>query len=455
MTEVTAAVAPASLAEAMEMPAPQATVLFVDDEPGILSALRRLFRSQGYRILLANSGAEGLATLEAEDGKVDLVVSDMRMPVMDGARFLEQVCLRWPHTVRILLTGYSDMSSTVSAINRGEIYRYIAKPWDDQDLMLTVHHALDRQRLERENQRLLALTQQQNDQLKEANDTLEQKVAARTAELSQLVSFLEQAQAEQKRAFLTTVRVFSSLIELRGGVIGGHSRRVTDHARTLAQKLGLDDAAVQDVVLAALLHDIGKIGLPDDLLAKPFNLLNGESRAQVMRHPVVGQNVLMGVEQLKNAAQIIRHHHECYDGSGYPDRLAGAAIPRGARILSVASDFDALQIGTLVQRPLKANEALAFLIDNKGKRYDPRVVEVFVNLINESHKGEVTEAALRLSAARPGMVLARDLLHRDGYLLLAKGFALSAPIIEQLVRLEESENQNFSVSVVAQRQEAP
>jgi DNA-binding NtrC family response regulator len=142
----------------------QAVLLFVDDEPNILSSLRRLFRPLGYRILTAESGAAGLEILGKEE--VDLVVSDMRMPSMDGAHFLEAVRQRWPGVTRILLTGYSDINSTVNAINRGEIYRYIAKPWDDHDITLIVREALERRRLENENQRLLDLTQSQNEALK-------------------------------------------------------------------------------------------------------------------------------------------------------------------------------------------------------------------------------------------------------------------------------------------------
>ena len=166
----------------------EATLLLVDDEPGILSSLRRLLRMRGYTIHCAQSGQAGLEILERES--VDLVISDMRMPEMDGARFLEQVRQRWPTTMRILLTGYADVASTVDAINRGEIYRYVAKPWDDADLQLTVRDALERQRLARENARLLALTQAQNDELKYLNASLEDKVKQRTAEIEQINSFL-------------------------------------------------------------------------------------------------------------------------------------------------------------------------------------------------------------------------------------------------------------------------
>ena len=430
-----------------------ATLLFVDDEPSILSALRRLFRPQGYRILVAEGGAAGLAILEQEN--VDLVISDMRMPEMDGATFLKQVRNRWPQAVRILLTGYADMTSTVAAINEGEIYRYIAKPWDDVEIVKTVKDVLERQQLEKENRRLTALTQSQNEELKVLNASLEQKVAERTAALQQALSQVEQAHGELKKSFITTVQVFAGLIELRSnqsnqtgiGGLGGHGKRVADMARHVAQRLGKNDSEVQQIMLAGLLHDIGKLGLPDDLLRKPFNVLNPEQRALVVKHPVIGQNILMAIERFREVALVVRHHHENFDGSGYPDRLAGIAIPQGSRILAVANDYDALPLGTLVQRPLRPEEALEFLNDNRGKRYDPTVVDTFVKYIAETRKDGPKELPLRTMHLKAGMVLSRDLPHPDGYLLLAKGSALTADIIGQLVKLEQTEQFHLTVHI--------
>jgi len=427
------------------------TLLFVDDESSILSSLKRLFRPHGYRILTAGGGAEGLAVLEKE--AVDLVVSDMRMPEMDGAHFLEQVRSRWPHIVRILLTGYADVGSTIAAINRGEIYRYVAKPWDDNEIVLTIRDALERKRLESENSRLNDLTARQNEELKALNAGLEQKVAERTAELQQTVAFLDQAHKELKKGFLATVNVFSGLIELRGGKLAGHSRRVAEYSRHLAQRLGQDEAAIQDVLLAALLHDIGKLGLPDHVLDKPFNSLPADQRAEVMKHPAKGAMVLMGIDQLKGVAPLVRHHHECWDGSGFPDRLVGLAIPLGARLLAVTNDYDALQMGTLVTRPMKPPEALAFLVENRARRYDPTMVDAFAALMAESLKSTVTELPIRPAQLKPGMVLARDVVHQDGYLLLARDHPVDARIIQQLMDIERSETRPI-ILYVRQEQHA-
>ncbi|MDP2795456.1 MAG: response regulator [Sulfurisoma sp.] len=441
----------------------QFTLLFVDDEPNILSSLRRLFKATGYGVLTAGGGAEGLEVLARE--KVDLIVSDMRMPEMDGAQFLEQARARWPHVARILLTGYADIGSTIDAINRGEIYRYISKPWDDNEILLTVRGALEHQRLKSENERLLALTRRQNEELKDLNAGLERKVAERTAELQETLNSLDRAHKQLHQGFMSTVRIFAGLIEMRGGKLAGHSRRVAEHARQVAQALGLGEKEQQDMLLAGLLHDIGKISLPDDLLNRPFNGLPPDQQALVMQHPARGQQALIGVEQLANAAKIIRHHHECMDGSGYPDRLSGLAIPIGARILAVTNEYDALQMGTLTLQAMTSVKALEFIMTYRGRRYDPTVVDAFKTVLagpaggaehavrqgigvgvmrdapHEKPQRHWKEISLHPSKLKPGMTLSRKLMHEHGYLLLAAGQHLDELVIEQLQKMEnETEN---------------
>lgn len=235
-------------------------VLFVDDEPSILSALRRLVRPQGYRVLLASGGAAGLELLAQEP--VDVVVSDMRMPEMDGAVFLEQVRERWPAVGRILLTGYADIQATVAAVNRGQIQRHIAKPWDDRELLMAIDDALSRRRLEVENRALLQLTKAQNAELQSLNADLSQRVRARTMELEQVNAMLEKSFEQVKETFLLSIQVFSGLMELREGGLAGYSRQVADLARRTARRMGLGPRVEEDVHSAGLLHEIGKLGFP-------------------------------------------------------------------------------------------------------------------------------------------------------------------------------------------------
>lgn len=427
----------------------QATLLFVDDEANILSSLKRLFRPLGYRIFTAESGAQGLEIMERET--VDLVVSDMRMPEMNGAQFLEKVREKWPETVRILLTGYAEIGATIEAINKGQIYRYISKPWEDNDITLAVKHALQQKMLEREKQRLEALTRRQNEELKELNASLEDRVKARTEEVRQTMGFLEVAHEKLKKSFITSVRVFSNLIEMRNPSKSGHSRRVADLARTLAQNMGMSAAEVQDVFIAALLLDIGKIGLPDRLLDKPFSALTADERTEVVKCPIKSEVALMALDQLQGAAKLIRNHRERFDGTGYPDRLSGLSIPLGARILALAVDYDTVLMGTVFVKPMKPEEAGLFIQDGKGKRYDPAVVEAFMSemgKVRSTNPDAVAELVLRLDRVKPGMTLSRDLMSRSGEMLLSKEHVLNEQIIEQIRGIERMDGHPLTIYVL-------
>lgn len=424
---------------------PPATILVVDDEPGILSSLRRLLRPAGYRIFTAESGAAGLGILEQE--AVDLVISDMRMPEMNGAQFLEQVRNRWPGTTRILLTGYADVSSTIEAINRGEIYRYIAKPWDDNDLTLIIRDALEHRRLQNENARLLVLTRAQNDELRDLNANLEDKVKQRTAEIEQINSFLNQANEKLKQNFLVSIKMFSGLMELRGGSMAGHSRRVADLSRKLAAQMGLEAREQQDVFFAGMLHDIGKIGFTDTLLSRPVSRMNGEDQGLYRRHSVAGESALMPLDELKDVAKLVRAHHERFDGQGFPDGLEGSNIPIGARILSVVNDYDGLQTGTLSERRMTAEEAKTMILQSRGKRYDPEVANAFVTLLGGLANEVVHEKAISYPDLKVGMVLSRDLVSREGVLLLSADFVLDVRLIKQIQDYARRENHAIPVYV--------
>lgn len=400
------------------------TILCVDDEPNILSALRRLFRPMGYQILTASGGAEGLRILEEKS--IDLVISDMRMPEMDGAEFLGKVAAKWPWVVRVLLTGHSDISATIEAINKGKIYRYISKPWEETDLKLTVQSALEQRFLEQERRRLEKLTYVQNEQLQELNARLEDKVAQRTEELAKANEALH-------ASHMLTIKGFSNLIEAREPMLAGHSQRVADMSKRLALKLGMDESQAQEVFHAALLHDVGKIGLPDHLLTKPYDELQNQELERVRSHAVTAQSILMALDALHEVGLIIRSHHEHYNGAGYPDGLKGEAIPLAARILAVANEYDALQIGNLTTQKLNEDQARRYIKSHSGTRYDPAVAQRFLSLLDEMDEQEGRRhTALRSDALESGMVLARDLVTKDGILLLSRGYVLDEKMIKKI-----------------------
>lgn len=423
----------------------QATLLLVDDEANILSALQRLFKPHGYRILTAGSGADGLEVMGRES--VDLVISDMRMPEMDGAVFLGKIARRWPDTVRILLTGYADLSNTIKAINEGHIYRYISKPWEDSDLKLCVSRALEQKYLEREQRRLMELTRQQNETLKELRATLEAKVQSRTRELKDMYDMLQLAYGQLKNSYFNSIPVFANFVELGEGAAEGHGKRSAEMGRRVARALELDEVGSENVYVAGLLHDMGKLGLPDALVSKPYVSLTAEQRRHYEKHPVRGQAALMALEPLHDAALLIRHHHERYDGKGYPDQLRGDDIPIGARILAVVDDFDELQLGVLVGERMSEAEAREFLKSNRGHRYDPRVVDAFFNVLAEEQGSAAGERRVASNGLREGMVLTRDLFNDDGILLLSAGYQLSEAVIEKIRRFELEEGKGLYMHV--------
>lgn len=411
-------------------PSPAARILCVDDEPHIAAALRRLLRGAGHAVRVAGSGEEALALLEAESA--DLVISDMRMPGMDGAQLLARIRDRWPAVARVLLTGYADLQSTIAAINAAHVYRYLTKPWDDQELLTVVQQISDYQTLQREKERLEALTRAQNQELAQLNATLEHKVLERTAELSE-------AHQKLKKSYVACIRMFSNLLEWRGGPLAGHSRRVADLTRRTAKVMGLSESDQQDAFVAALIHDIGHITLPDGMLAKPVPRLRPEELSKYRQHTSQGEQLLLAIDDAHAVAILVRSHHEHFDGNGYPDGLSGEAIPIGARILAVADTYDDLQIGHLSSSPLSPADARTMIAHGRGKQFDPEVVDAFLQLLLKAAPiPEAPPVPTAPADLRPGMVLARDFQSSEGVVLLAAGHVLTAELIRRIQLREDT-----------------
>ncbi|KSC70008.1 two-component system response regulator [Pseudomonas aeruginosa] len=369
------------------------SVLLVDDEPLILSSLRRLLRNQPYDLLLAESGEQALQLLESRP--VDLVVSDARMPNMDGAALLAEIHRRSPETIRILLTGHADLPTIAKAINEGRIHHYLSKPWNDDELLLTLRQSLEYLHSERERRRLERLTQEQNDRLQQLNATLEKRVQARTAELQQTADMLDLAYEELKRSYV--------------------------------------------------------VGWNDTLLSSPSDLLYHHDRDRFRGYPELSESLLMSLEPMQDAARLIRHHQEHWDGSGYPDHLKGEAIPLGSRLLKLAVDFVELQRGLILERRMNRDEALMYIRKYAGRLYDPELIEPFIQVCATT-LADVTLAdpQVRAHGTRdlvPGMVLARNLTANNGMLLLNAGKVLNLALIEKLIAFEAIEGARYTLFV--------
>lgn len=422
---------------------PAWTLLAVDDEPNILAALRRLLRATGWRILTAGHAEEALVLLATDP--IDAVLSDMRMPGMDGVQLLERVSRGWPRTARLLLTGQADLHSTIAAINRGRLHRYISKPWNDDELVLTLRQVAQGQLLEAEKQVLERLTQQQNNELKALNAGLEARVALRTEELAA-------ANGRLKSNYLTSIKAFTALIELRGSAQVGHARQVTDLTRRIAQAMTLDVNAAHDLPIAALLHDIGHIGLSDALLARPVHRLDRDELRRYWLHPVLGEQALLASDDMQGVAPLIRAHHERWDGQGFPDGLRGAAIPLGARILAVADAFEDLRSGRIDGQALSPLDARRAVLAGRGTQFDPTVVDAFANLFSAAPPTPtVPTLRLRTAELRAGQTLTQDFVSPEGVLLLSAGQRLSHDLIGRIRAFERKHG--LALTLAAQLQQ--
>ena len=331
-------------------------VLVVDDDDLILKALARILESSGFEARCYVSPEEALAHMEADAPVV--VISDYMMPSMDGITFLKHARVRCPSAVRILCTAAEDFRVALQAVNSGEVFRIVSKPWHQQELISTVAQAAEAGRLHRENDRLTAEVQRQNGQLREINLRLEEMVRARTqALLEGLIAALDYRDAETQ----------------------WHSRRVSLYARRLAQQLGIPEPELTIVEHGALLHDIGKIGVRDRVLLKPGPLTTDEW-TEMKRHPELGWALLQRVDYLRPASSIVMQHQEKWDGSGYPTGLKGDAIVIGARIFHVVDTLDAMTSDRPYRKARPFADAREEIRRCAGTQFDPSVVDAFLAL---------------------------------------------------------------------------
>ena len=291
----------------------------------------------------------------------DILVSDYRMPSMNGIEFLERASVVAPSATRILLTAHTEFETALDAINRVSVSRFVQKPWSPDDLRMTLREEADRVYLRRENARLERLLRSQNSALERVNRDLEHLVHVRTkAVLDGLVLALDYRDTETR----------------------WHSRRVAEYSALLAARLGLSGQLLRDIEWGGLLHDVGKIGIPDNILLKPTGLTAAEWETMRL-HPDLGYDLLRGIDFLVGAAEIVRQHHERFDGGGYPGRVHSEHIVIGARVFAVIDTFDALTSDRPYRKAAGYDVARDEIVRVSGKQLDPQVVEAFLSIPRE------------------------------------------------------------------------
>ncbi len=351
----------------------QHTVLFVDDEVNILKALQRLLRHEEMQVLCASRGPEALELLDKSAAQV--VVTDQRMPEMCGVDLLSSVRERHPEVIRMMLTGYAEVDVAVDAINRGEIYRLITKPWNDDELKATLRQAFDHFDLRQEIKRLNQISREQNFKLQDMNRNLETKVRERTKQLAL-------KHQELRTAYVQTIRALAEAVDAKDAYTRGHSERVGVYASKLARELGYQKDFIERVYIAGLLHDVGKIGIRDAVITKP-DRLTPEEYEEIKQHPEIGAKILEPVDFLADIAPCVRHHHEWFDGSdrGYPLRLRGGAIPLPSRIILVSDTVEAMTSDRPYRKALPLETVLTELNKYSGSQFDPACVDAALRLL--------------------------------------------------------------------------
>ena len=326
-------------------------LLIVDDEPEVRGVLRDLL-SGPYECGEAASAEEALA--HVRDCEYQLVISDITMSGMSGLEMIPHVKLASPNTVIVMISGMQTIESAIDALRLGA-FDYLMKPFDLRQAEAAVERALHHHEL------IVAKARYENH--------LEELVTQRTAELDEALGSLE-------NAYRSTLQALTAALEARDAETHGHSERVVTFSLRLGREYGLSGAEMKALEFGSLLHDIGKIGVPDAILRKPAKLTD-EEWVRMREHPLHGQQILRGIKFLEGAARVVAQHHEKWDGSGYPLGLKSEEIDVCARIFSVADAFDAITSDRVYRKGRSYEVALAELDEWAARQFDPKIVEAF------------------------------------------------------------------------------
>jgi response regulator RpfG family c-di-GMP phosphodiesterase len=355
-----------SAVDAASTDARKASILVVDDEDFIREIVCRKLSGSGFSCDAAPSAEDALAKI-SQNG-YDCVLSDIHMPGMNGVELLREIRVHDKDLAVILVTGAPDIDAALEAMRLGAS-DHLSKPLNLAALEMTVDRALEKKRLVEEN--------------REYQRNLESMVEERTKQLSD-------ANEDLRSLFTGSIKALAQALEAKDEYTQGHSARVAEESVAIARYLSLSDKEIQQMWLAGYLHDIGKIGIKETVLNKPGRL-DDEEWSLIQQHPVVAGRILGPIPELSDIIDIIVHHHEHYDGSGYPDGIEGGSIPLGARILTVADAFDALTSRRPYRDALGLNEAYRILEEAAGTQFDPVIMRAFLDLkrgVKAAQEGE-------------------------------------------------------------------
>jgi response regulator RpfG family c-di-GMP phosphodiesterase len=399
---------------------PPAEILIIDDEPVVLNALKFTLEREGFHVTACTSPLKALAILGEREFSV--IISDQRMPEMMGLDFLIESRRLRPHASRILITAVLALPTIVDAINKGEIFRFVAKPWLREELVATVRNAVQRHELVTQNEALQAETQKLNVQLRDANTALEAKVI----DLDQQRQRLDVANRELAASYENSLELCRRILTTYDPILGGQAKALVEFAAQMAATDKFTDTERHALRTAAWLCDLGLIGMTREMMRafrSKSDQLTERERGMLHSHPVYGQTLAALVDPRAEVGEVVRAHHERYDGRGYPDGLAGDAIPWPARCLAVAVGY--------VESGLSKSAAIDAILARSGNDYDPEAVRLFLKVSNLVQLPKQVREIM-LHELEPGMVLANGIYSPHGLLLIGEGQALSPGTIAKI-----------------------
>jgi response regulator RpfG family c-di-GMP phosphodiesterase len=396
-------------------------ILVVDDEQEQVSVLQETLKRAGYEAVGFVDSA--LALEEIKKRKFSVIISDQRMPKLSGLELLGHARQIQPDATRILITAVLELDTVIEAINNGELFRFVVKPWLREEFLVAVKNGVQRHELICQNAQLQNATQSMNEQLVDLNRSLEQQVrlvAQQNQQLGEMNATLEHNLVHSMELCVHTMQTFYPSL-------GNQARRVFQLCKSMSQLLQLRPEDARALESSALLYDIGLVGVPRQIIRRweedPDSLSPAE-KSLVEQHPILGQELTASGNKLDTVGEIIRAHHECFDGSGYPDQLGTENIPWLARLLAVAVAY--------ASYGLTDADAIEKIKEGSGSAFDPEAVAIFLR----AHTVAVIprrERQVALTDLRPGMVLARGIHTYNGLLLVSEGQQLNATFIEKVL----------------------
>lgn len=429
------------------------SVVVVDDESHILKAVRRLFAEHDSEVITATDAQEAQELMR--EHSVAVLIADQRMPGMSGIELLDYARRHYPKTVRVMLTGNAEPATAIEAINEGEVFRFITKPWDREEFIQVVEMALDQYELQISKERYERHIEAQNEELRdlntelrELNEELESRVQERTREVRESKREISELYRELRDSFDGMIEALMSIMELGESNVVDHCQRTAERVRQFGEHLDLDDDFVREIERAARLHWIGLINADSALFEKSISEFDAIEKATWEFHPLLGQQAIRHIPALRQTGRLILHYLERWDD---PEFEAGApssddeggpltdSFIRGCQVLAICSFFEhARTVDTGGDEQDWTDEGLESVRSASADRFDPDLVEEFEQLVGDTRQGEDNEILVDFEELEPGMVLARPLETAQGIPVAPRDMVVSDELIERLERFRDS-----------------